>query len=166
MGNFFGQLQNVGLLLLCIGGLWDTFRISRYTRTQDLRIQHAIWHRLPFESNGNVNHAICVSHAGKENIVLRGKLAAHDVSVIPNAVDSRRFVPDLSCRPPPPTVNVVVVSRFRVAQTKLCCCSERYYVYIYIYICVFSLSLSLFALDLSLSIFVPLSVSVSFIPSI
>jgi phosphatidylinositol glycan class A protein len=33
------------------------------------------------------------------------------VSVIPNAVDSSRFQPDQRPRPPPPTINIVVVSR-------------------------------------------------------
>jgi len=59
----------------------------------------------------NVHHAICVSHTNKENLVLRAALPPTEVSVIPNAVDSGRFLPDPSCRPPPPTVNIIVLCR-------------------------------------------------------
>ena len=59
----------------------------------------------------NANHAICVSHTNKENLVLRASLDPKDVSVIPNAVDTGRFLPDISRRPEPPTVNIIVLSR-------------------------------------------------------
>lgn len=59
----------------------------------------------------NVHHAICVSNAGKENLVLRASVDPLDVSVIPNAVNIRLFVPEPSRRPAPPTVNIVVISR-------------------------------------------------------
>jgi len=48
---------------------------------------------------GMVNHAICVSHIGKENTVLRARVAKHRVSVIPNAVDTALFTPDPQQRP-------------------------------------------------------------------
>jgi len=41
----------------------------------------------------NTSHTICVSHTGKENTVLRSEVAAENVSVIPNAVDSVKFSP-------------------------------------------------------------------------
>eukprot|EP00240_Pyramimonas_obovata_P004562 CAMPEP_0118959672 /NCGR_PEP_ID=MMETSP1169-20130426/63250_1 /TAXON_ID=36882 /ORGANISM="Pyramimonas obovata, Strain CCMP722" /LENGTH=408 /DNA_ID=CAMNT_0006907811 /DNA_START=629 /DNA_END=1852 /DNA_ORIENTATION=+ len=56
-------------------------------------------------------HIICVSHTSKENTVLRASVHPDRVSVIPNAVDSSRFQPDLSSRPQGPTVNIVVMSR-------------------------------------------------------
>eukprot|EP00439_Symbiodinium_sp_Y106_P024392 s287_g2.t6 len=59
----------------------------------------------------NVEHCICVSHTNRENLVLRASLNPANVSVIPNAVDTRRFTPDTSKRAPRPAVTVVVVSR-------------------------------------------------------
>ena len=49
-------------------------------------LQIALW---------NVDSAICVSHTGKENTVLRGKVKPELIYVIPNAVDTRVFYPDL-----------------------------------------------------------------------
>ncbi|KAI5633619.1 PIGA (GPI anchor biosynthesis) domain-containing protein [Phthorimaea operculella] len=56
------------------------------------------------------DHCICVSHIGKENTVLRAKVKAHKVSVIPNAVDAYSFTPDPSQRDPN-FVTIVMVSR-------------------------------------------------------
>jgi len=39
-----------------------------------------------------------VSHIGKENTVLRAKVQKEKVSVIPNAVDTALFTPDVSKR--------------------------------------------------------------------
>ena len=39
-----------------------------------------------------------MSHTGKENTVLRAKVHKEDVSVIPNAVDTALFTPDVSRR--------------------------------------------------------------------
>ena len=47
----------------------------------------------------------------KENTVLRANVPPERVSVIPNAVDSGRFVPDLTLRPTSPKVNIVIMSR-------------------------------------------------------
>lgn len=44
------------------------------------------------------DHCICVSHTGKENTVLRAKVQKEKVSVIPNAVDTTLFTPDISKR--------------------------------------------------------------------
>eukprot|EP00913_Durusdinium_trenchii_P030067 g28176.t1 len=46
----------------------------------------------------NVEHCVCVSHTNRENLVLRAALNPINVSVIPNAVDTRRFQPDASQR--------------------------------------------------------------------
>eukprot|EP00434_Breviolum_minutum_P016559 symbB.v1.2.014599.t1/scaffold1071.1/size202461/12 len=59
----------------------------------------------------NVEHCICVSHTNRENLVLRAALSPSHVSVIPNAVDTRRFQPDSSQRSEKPWITVVVVSR-------------------------------------------------------
>lgn len=56
------------------------------------------------------DHCICVSHTGKENTVLRAKVKAHKVSVIPNAVDAYSFTPDPSKRDPN-CITIVMVSR-------------------------------------------------------
>lgn len=47
------------------------------------------------------NHVVCVSHTAKENTVLRAAVPPRRVSVIPNAVDTVRFIPDVSKRPSP-----------------------------------------------------------------
>lgn len=56
------------------------------------------------------NHCICVSHTGKENTVLRGRVDCKRVSVIPNAVDTYSFTPDPSQRVDS-RITIVVVSR-------------------------------------------------------
>jgi phosphatidylinositol N-acetylglucosaminyltransferase subunit A len=58
----------------------------------------------------DVNHVICVSHTSKENTVLRASLNPELVSVIPNAVDTTQFTPDLSQRDPN-KITIVVMSR-------------------------------------------------------
>ncbi|KAK3224134.1 hypothetical protein Dsin_011159 [Dipteronia sinensis] len=58
----------------------------------------------------DVSQAICVSHTGKENTVLRSGLPPEKVFVIPNAVDTAMFKP----APKPPDRNeiiIVVISR-------------------------------------------------------
>lgn len=42
----------------------------------------------------DIDHVICVSHTSKENTVLRAALNPHNVSVVPNAVDTTEFTPD------------------------------------------------------------------------
>ncbi|RPD65745.1 transferase [Lentinus tigrinus ALCF2SS1-6] len=58
----------------------------------------------------NVDAAICVSHTGRENTVLRARILPDIVHVIPNALVAEQFRP----APSPPsgdTITVVVVSR-------------------------------------------------------
>ncbi|KAA3670682.1 phosphatidylinositol glycan, class A, partial [Paragonimus westermani] len=57
-----------------------------------------------------VDHVICVSHTCKENTVLRYRLDAQRVYVIPNAIDSSMFTPDVTASDTN-YVTVVVVSR-------------------------------------------------------
>jgi phosphatidylinositol N-acetylglucosaminyltransferase subunit A len=56
------------------------------------------------------NHYICVSHTGKENTVLRARMHASKVSVIPNAVDTLQFTPNPINRDNN-SISIVVVSR-------------------------------------------------------
>lgn len=58
----------------------------------------------------DADHVICVSHTSKENTVLRAALDPADVSVIPNAIDVTKFVPDPSKRDPS-KINIVIISR-------------------------------------------------------
>jgi phosphatidylinositol glycan class A protein len=55
--------------------------------------------------------AICVSHACRDNLILRAKIDPAKVSVIPNAVDPSKFTPDPSQRSDDGRIKVVVVSR-------------------------------------------------------
>lgn len=57
----------------------------------------------------STDRAICVSHTGKENVVLRGKVDPLKVSVIPNAVISEDFKPEI--RPRSSKITIVVISR-------------------------------------------------------
>jgi phosphatidylinositol glycan class A protein len=66
----------------------------------------------------DLDAAICVSHACKENLVLRAKIDPIKAFTIPNAVDSSRFTPDPSIREReiaksgnPDRINIVFVSR-------------------------------------------------------
>lgn len=56
------------------------------------------------------NHFICVSHIGKENTVLRGRMKSSNVSVIPNAVNCLQFTPNPINRDNN-LITIVVVSR-------------------------------------------------------
>lgn len=61
-------------------------------------------------SLADCNHCICVSHTGKENTVLRAKVLKERVSVIPNAVDTAHFTPDISKRSKD-CITIVVIAR-------------------------------------------------------
>lgn len=47
----------------------------------------------------DIQHVICVSHCSKENLVLRAMIDPQIVSVIPNAVDTTKFIPNPSAAP-------------------------------------------------------------------
>ena len=55
--------------------------------------------------------ALAVSHVGRANLALRTGMPLERISVIPNAVDALRFLPAPCARPPPPRVNIVLLSR-------------------------------------------------------
>ncbi|KAH9943384.1 transferase [Epithele typhae] len=58
----------------------------------------------------NVDAAICVSHTGRENTVLRSRIHPSKVYVIPNALLADQFRPS-DIQPPRDTITIVVVSR-------------------------------------------------------
>ncbi|TBU31407.1 transferase [Dichomitus squalens] len=58
----------------------------------------------------NVDAAICVSHTGRENTVLRARLQPSVVHVIPNALVADQFKPPLKL-PSEDTITIVVVAR-------------------------------------------------------
>ncbi|KAJ0393025.1 hypothetical protein P43SY_012112 [Pythium insidiosum] len=65
-------------------------------------------------SLSTIDHAICVSHTCKENLVLRASISPELVSTIPNAVDATKFLPPPSAArisPDAPRINVVIISR-------------------------------------------------------
>ncbi|WPK26446.1 hypothetical protein PUMCH_003800 [Australozyma saopauloensis] len=59
----------------------------------------------------DISHVICVSHTCKENTVLRASLDPLNVSVIPNAVISEDFAPDLTREKDHSRITIVVISR-------------------------------------------------------
>ncbi|XP_031830102.1 phosphatidylinositol glycan anchor biosynthesis class A isoform X2 [Nomia melanderi] len=61
-------------------------------------------------SLADCDHCICVSHTSKENTVLRAKVPKEKIFVIPNAVDTTLFMPDVSKRDDN-FITVVIVSR-------------------------------------------------------
>ncbi|KAH9835339.1 transferase [Rhodofomes roseus] len=58
----------------------------------------------------NVDAAICVSHTGRENTVLRARIPPECVYVIPNALVAEQFKPDLTPKDAR-EVTIVVISR-------------------------------------------------------
>ena len=67
---------------------------------------------LKFTLTG-VDYSICVSHTCRENLVLRASLDPKKVAVIPNAVDTNKFVPDMRVRNgiESNVINIIVISR-------------------------------------------------------
>ncbi len=60
----------------------------------------------------NASHVIAVSHTLRENLVLRANLSPHDVSAIPNALDTSQFKPNPKNAPNVhEKIVIVVVSR-------------------------------------------------------
>jgi phosphatidylinositol glycan class A protein len=66
----------------------------------------------------DLDAAICVSHACKDNFVLRAKIDPKKTFTIPNAVDSEKFTPNFALREKeiamsgnPDQINIVFISR-------------------------------------------------------
>lgn len=58
-----------------------------------------------------IDHFINVSHAVRENFIIRSNIDPTKTSVIPNAIDASKFKPDPTKRYPLGTINIVVMSR-------------------------------------------------------
>jgi phosphatidylinositol glycan class A protein len=59
----------------------------------------------------NLDHVISVSHAVRENEIIRANVPVARTSVIPNAIDPNQFTADPSLRNPVGTINIVFVAR-------------------------------------------------------
>ncbi|KAH8421004.1 hypothetical protein KR222_002750 [Zaprionus bogoriensis] len=105
----FSALAHEALMVGSLLGLKTVFTDHSLFGFADLSA--ALTNKLLEINLSVVNHAICVSHIGKENTVLRARVAKHRVSVIPNAVDTALFTPDPSRRPGNDIINIVVASR-------------------------------------------------------
>ncbi|EDW73851.1 uncharacterized protein Dwil_GK19467 [Drosophila willistoni] len=105
----FSALAHEALMVGSLLGLKTVFTDHSLFGFADLSA--ALTNNLLEVNLSMVNHAICVSHIGKENTVLRARVAKHRVSVIPNAVDTALFTPDPSQRPSDETIIFVVASR-------------------------------------------------------
>ncbi|EDW10565.2 phosphatidylinositol N-acetylglucosaminyltransferase subunit A [Drosophila mojavensis] len=105
----FSALAHEALMVGALLGLKTVFTDHSLFGFADLSA--ALTNKLLEITLSMVNHAICVSHIGKENTVLRACVAKHRVSVIPNAVDTALFTPDPSQRPDNGVINIVVASR-------------------------------------------------------
>ena len=73
-------------------------------------IASVILNRVQKVTMSTVGAAICVSHTCRDNFILRAKLPPCTVHVIPNAVDTSKFTPDITKRNNDRII-VVVVSR-------------------------------------------------------
>lgn len=109
-------LQHVVLMAAKSMGLKTVFTEHSLFTFNDLFGIHL--NKLVKWSFRDLDAAICVSHACKENFVLRAKYEPEKAFVIPNAVDSSRFTPDPSIREKeiakcgnPDRINIVFVSR-------------------------------------------------------
>ncbi|XP_062137403.1 LOW QUALITY PROTEIN: uncharacterized protein LOC133846437 [Drosophila sulfurigaster albostrigata] len=105
----FSALAHEALMVGSLLGLKTVFTDHSLFGFADLSA--ALTNKLLEINLSMVNHAICVSHIGKENTVLRARVAKHRVSVIPNAVDTALFTPDPKRRPDNGVINIVVASR-------------------------------------------------------
>jgi len=63
-----------------------------------------------------IDAAIAVSHACKDNFTLRCMISPNICFTVPNAVDTNKFTPNPSLRFPLKTINIVVVSRLAYAK--------------------------------------------------
>jgi phosphatidylinositol glycan class A protein len=64
----------------------------------------------------DIDAAICVSHACKDNFTLRAKINPYACFTIPNAVDTIKFSPNPSLRYPLNKINIVCISRLTMRK--------------------------------------------------
>lgn len=66
-----------------------------------------------------LEHTISVSHAVRENEIIRADMPVQKTSVIPNAIDCNLFTADPSQRYPVGTINIVYVARLATRKGRL-----------------------------------------------
>nr|SVE75090.1 EOG090X0515 [Daphnia dolichocephala] len=104
----FSTLAHEGILIARLLGLKAVFTDHSLNGFAD--VSAILTNKLLEITLSGVNHCICVSHTGKENTVLRAKVPANHVSVIPNATDTTLFKPDVSRRDKD-KITIVALSR-------------------------------------------------------
>nr|SVE76351.1 EOG090X0515 [Daphnia longispina] len=109
----FSTLAHEGILIARLLGLKAVFTDHSLNGFAD--ISAILTNKLLEITLSGVNHCICVSHTGKENTVLRAKVPANYVSVIPNATDTTLFKPDISKRE---TDKIIIVALSRLVYRK------------------------------------------------
>ncbi|XP_034185413.1 phosphatidylinositol glycan anchor biosynthesis class A isoform X3 [Osmia lignaria lignaria] len=104
----FSALAHEGMLIGRLMGLKTTFTDHSLFGFADASA--ILTNKFLEISLSDCNHCICVSHTGKENTVLRANVLKEKVSVIPNAVDTTLFMPDIAKRDDN-FITIVIVSR-------------------------------------------------------
>nr|SVE88603.1 EOG090X0515 [Daphnia sinensis]SVE89228.1 EOG090X0515 [Daphnia sinensis]SVE91729.1 EOG090X0515 [Daphnia sinensis] len=104
----FSTLAHEGILIARLLGLKAVFTDHSLNGFAD--VSAILTNKLLEITLSGINHCICVSHTGKENTVLRAKVPANYVSVIPNATDTTLFKPDVSKRDKD-KITIVALSR-------------------------------------------------------
>nr|SVE70389.1 EOG090X0515 [Daphnia similis]SVE71644.1 EOG090X0515 [Daphnia similis] len=104
----FSTLAHEGILIARLLGLKAVFTDHSLYGFAD--VSAILTNKLLEITLSGINHCICVSHTGKENTVLRAKVPASYVSVIPNATDTTLFKPDVSRRDKD-KITIVALSR-------------------------------------------------------
>nr|CAG4641651.1 EOG090X0515 [Eurycercus lamellatus] len=92
----FSTLAHEGMVIAGLLGIKTVFTDHSLNGFAD--VTSTITNKLLQITLSGCNHCICVSHTGKENTVLRARVPADQVSVIPNATDSTLFTSDPSKR--------------------------------------------------------------------
>lgn len=99
----------------------DTISISYFLGVKTVLTDHSTWvlnavgcinlNKVYKSFKGILDHIICVSHAVRENLIIRSNIDPIKTSAIPNAIDGSKFRPDPTKRYPLGTINIVVMSR-------------------------------------------------------
>ncbi|XP_046437369.1 phosphatidylinositol N-acetylglucosaminyltransferase subunit A-like isoform X1 [Daphnia pulex] len=109
----FSTLAHEGIVIARLLGLKAVFTDHSLNGFAD--ISAILTNKLLEITLSGVNHCICVSHTGKENTVLRAKVPANHVSVIPNATDTTLFKPDVTKKE---TDQIIIVALSRLVYRK------------------------------------------------
>lgn len=129
-GGFFGLFRSILIReqIQIIHGHQSTSTLTNecllYARTMGYHICYTDHSLFGFNDIGSIHinkclelllsdidHIICVSHACRENLVMRSNIHPSHVSTIPNAVNISKFIPDPSLRQPSNTINIIMLSR-------------------------------------------------------